>query len=131
MSERRRKPTDFELDALKVLWDRGPSTAREVHEALRPRRSVGYTTVLKILQLMEEKEMVAVDRSQRSHVYSPRLRRSSTLKNLVRDFVDRAFDGASSEALVHLVESSRGLKGAELDRIEELIAELRDKEKRK
>lgn len=130
MAEKRRRPTDFELDVLKVLWDRGRSTAREVHEVLSPRRPVGYTTVLKILQLMEEKRMVSVDRSERSHVYAPRLRRGATMRGLVRDFVDRAFDGASAEALAHLVETSRGLDAADLDRIEAMIAELRGKERR-
>lgn len=121
-------PTDFELAILKVLWQHGPSTAREVLERLRGRRQVGYTTVLKMLQLMEEKGMVSVDRSARSHVYAPRMREASTLRRLVGDFVDRAFDGAADRALVHLVEDGR-LGTDELDDLERKIAELRRREK--
>lgn len=124
------KPTEFELQILKILWERGPSTAREVLEALEGRKPMGYTTVLKMLQLMEPKGMVSVDRSERSHVYRAALKRTQTLRKIAREFVDRAFDGAVDEALVHLVDA-RKLDATTLAKLENRIAELKKKEKRR
>ena len=123
------RPTEFELRVLKVLWENGPSTARAVLERMPSKRPVGYTTVLKMLQLMEKKSMVAVDRSARSHVYSARRKKESTLRHLTSDFVDRAFDGAADELLVHLVKDGR-LSSRDLDELETRIAELRRKEEK-
>ena len=122
-------PTEFELRILNVLWERGPSTAREVLEDLesRSRRKLGYTTVLKMLQVMETKDMVSVDRSERSHVYGARLRRRPTLKRMVGEFVERAFDGDPAEMMLHLLHEGR-IGEDELERIEDKIAELRAKE---
>ncbi|MEE9395103.1 MAG: BlaI/MecI/CopY family transcriptional regulator [Planctomycetota bacterium] len=125
----RAKPTSSELEILKVLWERGPSTAREVLERLKSRKPVGYTTILKMLQLMEPKGIVAVDRSARSHVYSARLKRDSTMRKLVREFVDRTFDGALDEALVHLVDGKK-IDAATLSKLEARIQELKKKEQK-
>ncbi|MAG55636.1 MAG: transcriptional regulator [Planctomycetes bacterium] len=121
------QPTDAELRLLKVLWERGGSTARAVLEALPARRKVGYTTVLKILQVMEEKGLVSVDRGARSHVYSPRAGRGPTMRRLVADFVQRTFDGATDEMLVHLVDG-RALDDAALNELEARVAALRGRE---
>jgi BlaI family penicillinase repressor len=122
------QPTDFELELLKVLWDRGPSTAREVLQIIEETRPVGYTTILKMLQVMEKKEMVDVDRSERSHVYGASLQKNKTMRGLVSRFVDRTFDGAADALLLHLAEGKIDAKT--LDQLENKIAELRAKEDR-
>src|SRR5262245_36997488 len=81
-------PTDFELRILKVLWKHGGKTAREVLELLPAQRALGYTTVLKMLQIMEQKRMVAVDRTERAHVFSARIEEAATLGRLAAEFVD-------------------------------------------
>ncbi|MEZ6194732.1 MAG: BlaI/MecI/CopY family transcriptional regulator [Planctomycetota bacterium] len=128
MTTRSSRPTEFELELLKILWDRGPATAREILEAIEERRPVGYTTVLKMLQLMEKKDMVAVDRTARSHVYSAALERGRTLGGLVEEFVSRAFDGAAEDMLVHLVKGR--LDAEALERLQRRLEELKEEENR-
>lgn len=120
------RPTETELELLKVLWDRGPSTAREVLAAIESARTVGYTTVLKMLQVMEKKSLVTVDRERRSHVYTAAIERSRTLGGLVDDLVRRAFDGAAEDVLVHLVGDRPD--AATLQLWEQRIAALRAQE---
>lgn len=88
------RPTDGELMILRVLWHRGPSTVRQVHDVLERDRPTGYTTVLKLLQIMHEKGLVLRDESERRHVYRPRASEQQTQRQLVRDLADRAFDGS-------------------------------------
>lgn len=88
------RPTDGELMILRVLWHRGPSTVRQVHDVLERDRPTGYTTVLKLLQIMHEKGLVLRDESERRHVYRPRASGQQTERQLVRDLADRAFDGS-------------------------------------
>lgn len=123
------QPTDFELELLKVLWERGASTAREALKVIEDTRSVGYTTVLKMLQVMEKKGMVDVDRSERSHVYSATLQRKKTMSSLVSRFVNRTFDGAADDLLLHLADGK--INSKTLDQLESRIAELRAKEEQK
>ncbi len=79
---------------LRVLWHRGPSTVRQAHDVLERDRPTGYTTVLKLLQIMHEKGLVLRDESERRHVYRPRASEQQTQRQLVRDLADRAFDGS-------------------------------------
>jgi BlaI family penicillinase repressor len=99
------RPTDAELAILRVLWRRGPSTVRQVHEDLERRSATGYTTVLKLLQIMTEKGLVERDESQRAHVYVARLPEEQTLGQLVGDLLDRAFEGSSSRLVMRALES--------------------------
>lgn len=99
------RPTDAELALLRVLWRRGPSTVRQVHEDLERRNPTGYTTVLKLLQIMTEKGLVERDESQRAHVYVARLPEEQTLGQLVGDLLDRAFEGSSSRLVMRALES--------------------------
>src|SRR5437762_13898659 len=94
------RPTDAELAILSVLWDRGPSTVREVHDALKVSQSSGYTTVLKLLQIMTDKGLVVRDESQRAHVYAARLSAQRTQRQLLGDLVDRAFGGSSAKLVL-------------------------------
>jgi predicted transcriptional regulator len=116
------RPTAGELEILRVLWRLGPSTVRDVHEALRERR-VGYTTVLKLLQIMTEKGLVKRDESQRAHVYEARLPQEQTETQLVRDLVDRAFGGSPGRLVMQAL-SSRKATPEERDRIRQLLDEL-------
>ena len=101
------RPTDAELAILRVLWDRGPSTVREVHEALRDSQDSGYTTVLKLLQIMTEKGLVDRDERDRTHIYRARLSEETTQRQLVRDLLDRAFGGSASKLVLQALATRR------------------------
>lgn len=95
-------PTTAELEILRVLWDRGPSTVREVYESLPRRDRVGYTTVLKTLQIMLEKKLVARDdTSGRSHLFGALIAEHATQRKLVEDLMDRVFGGSAAQLVVH------------------------------
>ena len=117
------RPTDAELAILRVLWERGPSTVRQVHDALAEARETGYTTSLKLMQIMAEKGLVTRDESSRTHVYSAKLTRSETQRQLISDLVDRAF-GGSAAALVMQALSSRAASPDEIAEIRRLISEF-------
>jgi predicted transcriptional regulator len=116
------RPTDAELEILRALWQHGPSTVREVHEALRG-RGVGYTTILKLLQIMVGKGLASRDETDRAHVYQARLPREQTERQLVRDLVDRAFGGSAARLVLQAL-SSRKTSAEELERIRNLLDEL-------
>lgn len=122
------QPTPAELDILRVLWQRGPSTVRVVHEALRDERDVGYTTVLKLLQIMTEKGHVRRDESARSHVYQAAVPAAATQRRLVSDLLDRAFEG-SALGLVRQALAARPASREELSRIAELIERMKGEER--
>jgi len=123
----RPRPTDAELAILRILWDRGPSTVREVHETLarthRDSDQVGYTTVLKTMQIMTEKGLVLRDESQRAHVYSARQREEDTQRRLVEDLADRAFDGSASQLVMRAL-SSRAATPEEIATIRRILDEM-------
>lgn len=117
------RPTDAELAILQVLWQRGPSTVKQVLEELSRHRATGYTTVLKFLQIMTEKGLVTRDESQRTHVYRARLSEGQTQQQLVGDLLDRAF-GGSAQKLVLQALSAKKATPAELDQIRQILDEL-------
>jgi BlaI family transcriptional regulator, penicillinase repressor len=122
----RLRPTDAELAILRVLWRQGPSTVRQVREALEKLQPTGYTTALKQLQIMAAKGLVDRDESQRSHVYRARLGENATQRRLVEDLMERAF-GGSAERLVMQALASKQATAEELDAIRRLIDELEQK----
>jgi predicted transcriptional regulator len=117
------RPTQSELEILSVLWDAGPSTVREVQQALDARKPTGYTTVLKLLQIMTEKGLVRRDERERAHRYTPRHPRERTEQQIVGDLLDRAFGGSSSRLVMRAL-SSRKASPEELDRIRALLDEI-------
>ena len=117
------KPTDTELDILSVLWELGPATVRQVHTELSRKRETGYTTVLKMMQIMTDKGLLSRDESRRSHIYRARQREESTQKLLLRDLVKRAF-GGSTEKLVMQALASRKASAAELAEIRRMLDKL-------
>jgi len=121
---RRPRPTEAELAILGVLWTRGPSTVRQVNDALSASRETGYTTTLKLMQIMAEKGLVTRDESDRTHVYTARGSQGETQRALVSDLVDRAF-GGSAAALVLQALQSGDTSPQELAEIERLIDDYR------
>ena len=118
------RPTDAELAILRVLWERGAATVRQVHEVLAEARDTGYTTTLKLMQIMADKGLVTRDESARTHVYAARLTRDETQQQLVSDLLDRAF-GGSAAALVLQALSAGETSPEELKQIRELIDRYR------
>jgi len=125
-------PSDRELEALKVLWDRGEVTVRDLAEAMnagagkRGDDELAYTTVLSLLQVMEQKGFVGHRREGKAYIYVPRVERQSTIRRLAGTFLEKVFDGAVDEYLVHALESKH-LSAAELDQLEAMLAAARDR----
>ena len=117
------RPTPAELEILRVLWQHGPRTVREVQEQLEQERPTGYTTVLKLLQIMIDKGLVRRDESARAHVYAAKAPEETTQKQLVRDLVDRAFGGSASQLVLHALNTRKSSK-QELSQIRELLDRL-------
>src|SRR6476646_8055327 len=114
----KRKPTDAELSILRVLWSRGPSTVRQVAEALG--HDTGYTTSLKLLQNMTEKKLVQRDESARTHVYRAAIGEEQTQRQLVSDLLDRAFGGSAAKLVLQAL-ASRTSSAEELEEIKRLL----------
>jgi predicted transcriptional regulator len=101
------RPTDAELAILRVLWERGPSTVRQVHDVLARERPAAYTTALKLLQIMTEKGLVERDERDRTHIYRARVGEEQTQRQLVRDLLDRAFGGSASKLVLQALAARR------------------------
>lgn len=121
------RPTQAETAILQVLWQRGPSTVRQVYEVLSAERDMGYTTVLKLLQIMHDKGLVRRDESQRSHRYQAVSTRRRTQQQLVADLLDRAFGGSMRNLVMHAL-SSRKASPEDLAEIRTLLDELEAKQ---
>lgn len=95
------KPTEFELDLLRALWARGSATVRELHDDLNRERPLGYTTVLKTLQIMTEKGLVQREEAGKAHIYSPTATQEQTQRQLIRDLSERLFAGSAAQLAMH------------------------------
>jgi len=121
------EPTDRELEALKVLWDQGESTVREVCDAINTAgEKLAYTTVLSLLQVMEQKGLVDHRREGKAYVYLPCVEREKTLRSLAAGFLERVFDGSLDEYLVHAL-GTRKVSQQELKQLEEMLSDTRKK----
>ena len=123
MSKTRPDPTTAELEILQVLWEYGPSTVGFVNEKLSQKKRVGYTTTLKLMQIMTEKEIVLRDKSKRAHVYSVGVSSEQTEKQLVSGLIDRAFRGSTSRLVMQAL-STRKASEEELEEIRRLLGEI-------
>ena len=129
-------PTDRELQALKVLWARGELTVRELADAMNEEAGrqgadeIAYTTALSLLQVMEQKALVDHRREGKAYVYFPRVERRSTFRQLASGFLEKVFDGAVEEYMVHALESKR-LTKAELDGLESMLAAARQRSQKR
>ncbi len=119
------KPTDAELEILQVLWEHGPSPVRFVNDQLNERREVGYTTTLKLMQIMHEKGLVSRNTDNRSHIYEASVGRHETRNNLLGNFVDNVFSGSATDLVMQALGSHKTSK-AELDQIKEFIRRIED-----
>lgn len=123
------QPTDAELEILSVIWDHERATVREVHTVLSKGRDIGYTTVLKLMQIMAEKGLLIRDESERSHIYRPAERATAVQKRLVLDLIKRAFGGSPDQLVMHALSAKKASK-RELEDIRKLLDEI-DGEKSK
>jgi BlaI family penicillinase repressor len=116
------RPTDAELEILRVLWGHGPATVREIHDILNQTKPTGYTTVLKLIQIMADKALVRRNevQNQRAHVYEASLPKEQTQRQLVGDLVGRAFDGSASELVMQAL-SAKTATPQELGEIRKLL----------
>jgi len=121
-SEVTQLPTEAELEILNVLWAAGPSTVRDVHDALSE-KGTGYTTVLKQMQVMAEKGLLARSERFRSHVYEPRVAKEQTQQRLTRNLVQRAFDGSAKNLVLGALSSQR-VSASELAEIRKMLDEF-------
>ncbi|HEX7318677.1 MAG TPA: BlaI/MecI/CopY family transcriptional regulator [Pyrinomonadaceae bacterium] len=122
------RPTDAELEILKVLWRRGPCTVREVFETLGESKTTGYTTVLKTMQIMADKGLVVRDESERAHRYEPAAPEDETQRRLVGDLLRRAFDGQAVKLVMQALSTERA-SAEELSEIRHMLDELEGKER--
>ncbi|HWA59542.1 MAG TPA: BlaI/MecI/CopY family transcriptional regulator [Gemmatimonadales bacterium] len=116
-------PTPAELQLLRILWSRGPSTVREVHDALAAGTETGYTTTLKLMQNLHAKHLVKRDDSHRQHVYTAAVKEGDTLQGVVRGLIDRAFEGSAAALAMHALEA-KPASAEELADLKELIRRL-------
>ncbi|GAB4026162.1 BlaI/MecI/CopY family transcriptional regulator [Spirosoma koreense] len=117
------KPTDAELEILHVLWAAGPSTVRQVHEKLSLSRDIGYTTALKLMQIMHEKGLLSREEDGRSHTYTALVSEEDTQRNLVDRFVETAFRGSASKLVMQVLGQHKASR-QELDEIKALLNNL-------
>ena len=120
------QPTKTELNILRILWSNGQCTVREVHEALNEEEPSGYTTALKMLQVMHQKGLVKRDVSQRAHVYSAAVSKSETQSSYLSDMVNRLFDGSTSQLVLQALGNSPTADKLQLEKIEALLTEFED-----
>lgn len=114
------RPTDGELEILRVLWNRGASTVRDVYDELSKTRPLGYTTVLKMMQIMADKGLVSRDEDQRAHVYSARVPQEQTQRQMVRDLLRSAFNDSASQLVMQAL-ASKKTSSKELAQIRQLL----------
>jgi predicted transcriptional regulator len=118
------KPTESELSILKILWDKGQASVREVHETLSEHKISGYTTTLKLMQIMFEKGIVTRDASSKVHIYRPNITKENTQQQLVGKMITNLFGGSSSQLVLQALGNHQP-NDAELAEIEAMIAQLK------
>jgi BlaI family penicillinase repressor len=118
------KPTEAELELLRVLWEKGPATVRELHDAVNLQRTVGYTSVLKILQIMTEKGLVEREESAKAHIYRAAASQEETQNQLLRDLSERLFSGSAAQLAMHAL-AMQPTSAEELEEIRTLIEQKR------
>ena len=120
------KPTEGELEILAVLWDKGSATVREVHEELTKSKEAGYTTTLKLMQIMHEKEMVTRNTDSKTHIYTPAISKEKTQMQMVNKMISNLFAGSSADLVMQALGGAK-TTDEDLSRIEALIATLKAK----
>lgn len=120
------KPTESELEILNIIWEKETATVREVHEVLAKTKDVGYTTTLKLMQIMHEKGLVKRDESMRTHVYQSAVNKEKTQKHLLDKMIDSLFGGSSTQLVLQALGSGdQKISAEELEKIQSLINNLK------
>ena len=120
------KPTESELEILNIIWEKNAATVRDVHEELAKTKDVGYTTTLKLMQIMHEKGLVKRDESMRTHVYQAAVNKEKTQKHLLDKMIDSLFGGSSTQLVLQALGSGeQKLSDEELEKIQSLLNDLR------
>lgn len=120
------KPTESELEILQILWEKGVATVREVHERLAVTKDVGYTTTLKLMQIMNEKGIVKRDDSMRTHIYQAAVNKEKTQKHLLNKMIDNLFGGSSTQLVIQaLGDDNHKTSQQEIDTIQALLDNLK------
>ncbi len=122
------RPTDSEMEILNILWQKGPSTVREVHEILGENKDAGYTTTLKLMQIMFEKKLLKRDTGNKSHVYQAAVSQQQTQGQLLKRMIDNVFNGSASQLVMQALGNHKTDK-KELDQIMEYLKEVEKKTK--
>lgn len=120
------KPTESELEILQTLWTRGLATVREVHEDLARTKDVGYTTTLKLMQIMHEKGLVKRDDSMRTHVYQAAVNKEKTQKHLLGKMIDNLFGGSPTQLVIQALGEQHNASPEELEKIQTLLNNLKN-----
>jgi BlaI family penicillinase repressor len=120
-------PTEAELEILSLLWDEHPASVRQINEKLNEKKDVGYTTTLKIMQIMHKKGLVIRNAESRTHLYSPAIPKNNTQKKLVHDLLNKAFKGSAAKLVLQVLGNHRASK-EELDEIRDLLDKIENKE---
>lgn len=118
------KPTDSELEILQILWTKGLATVREVHEELASTKDVGYTTTLKLMQIMHEKGLVKRDDSMRTHVYQAAVNKEKTQKHLLGKMIDSLFGGSPTQLVIQALGESKA-SPEEIEKIQRILNDLK------
>jgi BlaI family penicillinase repressor len=118
------RPTEGELELLRILWDRGPSTVRDLYQEINTTRALGYTSVLKLLQIMTEKGLVEREESGKAHIYHPAATQNETQDQLVRDISQRLFAGSAAQLAMHAL-ALEPVNDQELEALRTLIEQKR------
>jgi len=118
------RPTEAELELLNMLWENGPATVRDLHQAISVKRAIGYTSVLKLLQIMTDKGLVEREESGKAHIYRPVGTRQQTQSQMVRDISERVFSGSAAALAMHAL-STQPVSEQELDELRRLIEQKR------
>jgi BlaI family transcriptional regulator, penicillinase repressor len=124
MEEKKKyQPTESELDILQVLWQKGSATVREIHDVLEKQRDIGYTTTLKTMQIMTEKQLLDRDTTTRTHVYSPRISQENTQKQFLSKMKNDLFNGSASRMVIGALNHG-SLSTQEIDEIREYLKQF-------
>ena len=119
------KPTESELEILKVLWAKGIASVREVHEELLKTKEAGYTTTLKLMQIMHEKGLVKRDDSFKTHIYQPAVSREKTQQHLLGKMINTLFGGSATELVIQALGNHKATAG-ELEEIQKVLTEMKN-----
>lgn len=117
------QPTESELEILQILWEKGPSTVREVHEVMEKVRNIGYTTTLKTMQIMTEKSLLERDTSNRTHIYNPLISQENTQNQFLNKMIDGLFNGSASRMVIGAL-NQETISAKDLDEIKEYLKQF-------